>query len=131
MFIDAQKQLKADDSSTTDGSNLSRIGESSVEGSNMETSVGISQQSQSDTGVERPRTLLVNPALRTNRRAFGNDLTDGVAGHNSYPASPSNPTNVLQTRGGSLNRGSFGKYICNVTTNWGYLRLMEQLLMSL
>lgn len=57
-------------------------------------------------GAERPRTLLVTQAAR---KAF--EMSDAAApGHNSYPASPSNPTvsSVMQTRGGSLNRGSFG-----------------------
>jgi hypothetical protein len=59
-------------------------------------------------GAERPRTLLVTQAAR---RAFEmSDANAAPAGHNSYPASPSNPTvsSVMQTRGGSLNRGSFG-----------------------
>jgi len=60
-------------------------------------------------GAERPRTLMVTPALKGSRKAA---LEEAASGHNSYPASPSNPTAaasaVMQTRGGSLNRGSFG-----------------------
>ncbi|XP_059488694.1 phosphatase and actin regulator 3 isoform X3 [Neocloeon triangulifer] len=66
--------------------------------------------------LERPRTLMVTSALKGGRKAFemaadSAAAAAAAAGHNSYPASPSNPptvTTVMQTRGGSLNRGSFG-----------------------
>ncbi|XP_065348942.1 phosphatase and actin regulator 2 isoform X7 [Cloeon dipterum] len=105
---DAHKQIKAEDAPEA-LEDSSSTGPSQLPDSNIPD---VMPTLMSEGGMaERPRTLHVTPALKANRKAFEMAAESAAAaGHNSYPASPSNPTvtTVMQTRGGSLNRGTYG-----------------------